>query len=139
MKLKQYKKLRAALQARRDQAVATADETQRELDALDLVWSVAQRESGGNTGGSGPAVGSRSDLPDRIRAAVGGFPGEFSYSQVVEALKSFYPEDLSPKRTTVVSILSRLVDSDEIKLISAGKGRKPAVYRRIDPVEPPPP
>jgi hypothetical protein len=137
MKLREYERLARQFLQKRDARIAYAEsEYKRETEALEIVWKSAREDqdqpidvlASPVTIKEPHAVQGRSTgIRKAIRDAIAEHAGDFNTVQIFEKVKESYSD---VKRQTVADSLFRMADSGEIEGVTAGVGRRPAVYRQ---------
>jgi hypothetical protein len=118
MNERDYRRLRAQVER----------EYQQKLDALELVWNMAQ-------GQKEPATrirsASKGSLLAGIRDAVAAADNSFTLRDIERWLHNNRPELIATKRASISSTLKRLV-GDKVEVVELGSGKRATVYRRSE-------
>lgn len=104
----------------------------RKLDALELVWKMSgSANSKPSTYASVPLTGrTKGQLVRAIREFIHKASAEFSISELQTALLRDHPEFGEVRRQSIATALRR---QKNIELISKGRGRTEARYRKANP------
>jgi chromosome condensin MukBEF complex kleisin-like MukF subunit len=123
MDYEEYKKLKKQI----------ADEYERELAALEMVWKRFQSLNSPSRKSISSANGDAAHAPPiakSIRTAIKDFKSDFSADDVQQALidHGFVKSD-EVNRLSITNALHRLYRRKEIEVVTRGQGRKGSIYR----------
>ena len=121
MKESEYNRLRRQIE----------DEYQQKIDALELVWDMANSQQPKRAKRKAPGKRQSKGIADAlVDAALEAFSDEaFIVKDVCEWIEK--EEGGEVDRTTLSHKLKARVIRGEIEIVSEGKGRKPTVYRHV--------
>lgn len=115
---------------------------QRDLEALERVWQMAQESNGlvsisssNRSYSSGDNVMRNEGLTEAIRSALRTFDDPFTVHIVINRVSELFPdlaESVRQKPASVSSALKRLEKFREIEVIRVGSGKRPSEYRTIN-------
>ncbi len=115
MNQRQYDRMKADIEA----------DCRRKLEALELVWQMANKNATPN-----PARSGKGALLAAVRAVVQVTTGEFSARDIQNRIRLNNPSFAAVKRASVSSTLKRLHASQEIERVTEGSGKRGATYKR---------
>ena len=136
----EYDQIKAEIIRRRETKIQTVDsEMEAEMKSLDLIWDLSQEigipmkatRTIASDSLEFPVVRNRPSSPvSRVREVIRNLHGDFGNREIssllyAEGSKSMESKDIS-------SALNKLNKQGEIEQIAPGKGRRPAVYRKVE-------
>lgn len=121
MNEREYNRLRSEIEG----------EYRRKLDALDLVWKMANSSRSGTQAAQAVnGVVGKGKLLRAVRHALTDLHGDFTLRDVESQIRTVNPTLAATiKRPSLSSALKRLAKEGAIVLVSVGTGKKPSTYR----------
>ena len=102
------------------------------LRALQIVYDMSKKMNA--EGAEDDEATGRGPLTAAVRAVLPEMEGDFTLQDVEGLLRRLQPAAATGlKSASLSSVLTRLADKEELKVITPGKGRTPTVYRKETP------